>query len=883
LLESAEIRSSFLNFFAERGHKVLDSAPLLPSDPELLFNIAGMVPFKPYFLGEESPPASRVTTAQKCLRTADIENVGHTARHHTFFEMLGNFSFGDYFKSEAILYAWDFLTGEMDLKPERMWVGIFGGDPDQNLVADEEARRLWIEEAGVPEERILEFDVSENFWAMSETGPCGPCSEVHYDLESTSAAPEQARQLVKAGADRMLELWNLVFMQYNRDKSGDLTPLPRQNIDTGLGLERLAVVKQGVQTNFETDLFKPLIAEAADLAGVDADANGDEQIALRVIADHVRAAAFLLAEGLLPGNEGRGYILRRLIRRAGRWGRKINFREPFLYELISTVVAVMGEHYELLADKRKVIEKNLRREEEQFNRTLDRGLDELESRLEGVREGNKNQFSGQEIFDLYETHGLPIEMTTEVLRDEGIDYSSDEIEAAREEHRRQSRGNRETSDEAELDVAGLQATDFIGYQNFETESQVVALFKAGQQVEELSAGDEGVVILDRTPFYAEQGGQVGDRGTIGEFKVKDTRPAGDVYTHHGRAGEKISVGDQLWASIDKDRRRAVMRHHTSTHLLQAALRDELGEQVMQSGSFVGPDYFRFDFTYNQKVSAEQLERIEAKVNQMVSGEFPLQTQKMSRRQAESEGALAFFGEHYGETVRVVKIESPEGIVSKELCGGTHVANTGLIGAFVITDETSVAAGVRRIEARSGLPAYQFLAKRRRALEEVRSAAGVQREEEIIPRLQELENKISDQEKELESYRQKQASGRAEQLLSEARQFGRVSFICEKFEAADDDTLKKLLDNLREELETGVVLLINEREDSVQLLAGVTDDLTAEVKAGELVGKLGKLVGGGGGGRPDFAQAGGSDPSGIPRVVEEINALLQEKYGAPAGY
>ena len=860
----------------------MNSAPLLPTDPELLFNIAGMVPFKPYFLGEDNPPAPRVTTAQKCLRTADIENVGHTARHHTFFEMLGNFSFGDYFKSEAIAFAWDFLTGELELDPAHMWIGIFGGDAEQNLSPDEQARRLWIEQAGVPEERILEFDVKENFWAMNETGPCGPCSEVHYDLDSCAASPEEVRQLVKAGSDRMLELWNLVFMQYNRDETGKLSPLPQQNIDTGLGLERLAVVKQGVRTNFETDLFKPLINAAANLSGSDSDRCEESETALRVIADHVRAASFLLSEGLLPGNEGRGYVLRRLIRRAGRWGRKIDLREPFLYELISTVIDVMGEHYEQLSEKQEVIEENLKREEEQFNRTLDRGLEELESRLEKVKTTGEKQFSGRAIFNLYETHGLPIEMTTEVLRDEGIDYSPEEIEAAREEHRRQSRDGVETEEGRGLDVSGLSATDFVGYDNFEIESQVVALFREGQQVDVLEAGETGAVILERTPFYAKQGGQVGDQGWIEQFQVEDTVPSGEVIVHQGQATERISVEQQVQARVDEDRRRAVMRHHTSTHLLQAALREELGEQVMQSGSFVGPDYFRFDFTHNQKVSAEQLKTIEERVNELVVSEFSVQNKKKDRRQAEEEGALAFFGEHYGETVRVVEIAETERVISKELCGGTHVSNTGLIGAFVITDETSVAAGVRRIEARAGRPAYEFLTSRRRRLEAVQAAAGVQREEEIIPRLEELEQRVTEQEKELESFRQQQASGRAEQLLRNARRFGKVSLICEKFESAAEETLKKLLDKLREKMDTGVVLLINEREDSVQLLAGVTENLTSELKAGELVGRLGKLVGGGGGGRPDFAQAGGSNPQGIPQVEEEVNSLLKEKYGPPAG-
>ncbi len=882
-MESAEVRSQFLDFFARNKHQVLESAPLLPSDPELLFNIAGMVPFKPYFLGEESPPSPRLTTSQKCLRTADIENVGHTARHLTFFEMLGNFSFGDYFKEEAIKLAWAFLTEELGLEPDRLWISVFGGSDSQDLKPDAEARSLWQNKVGIPADRVLEFGPEENFWAMDETGPCGPCSEILYDQKSDSASPGEVKNMVKAGEDRILELWNLVFMQYDRDEQANLSPLPQQNIDTGLGLERLCAVLQDKPDNFSTDLFQPLIEETKKISP--AGENALDNSALRIIADHVRAASFLLSEGLLPGNEGRGYILRRLIRRASRWGRKLELKEPFLFELVPTVIKVMGSHFDELKEKRELIEQNLRQEEEQFNRTLDRGLAELQDQIRVIKSKEESRLAGEDIFRLYETHGFPVEMTEEILREEEIAYDEEEIEIARRKHQQESRSATGTDSDVKIEASQLEETIFTGYDNFTENTTVKAIYRGEKAVDGLAPGEEGQVVLERTPFYAERGGQVGDTGRLDDFKVEDTVEKGGCVFHLGKARQKLERGQGVEAAVDVDRRRSIMRHHTATHLLQAALRDRLGDQVIQNGSQVNPGYLRFDFTYNQRVSRDHLAKVEEQVNNWIYQQLSVTKTEKKRRQAEKDGALAFFGEHYGEEVRVIRIcdeQSDSDYVSQELCGGTHVDNTVELGVFVIIDETSVAAGVRRIEARAGHPAYEFLTERRKQLRAIRESVGVQRYGEIVPRFEELEETVDSQAEELESFRQKQAEAQTRQLIEEAKQFGDLKFILKEFQNSEQETLKKLIDSLRDEIQNGVVLLINQQGSSVQLLLGATDDIAPDFQAGEIIGKLGRLVGGGGGGSPAFAQAGGSDPDGIDEVKSKINSLLADRYGPDSG-
>ncbi len=881
-MKSDEIRKSFLKFFEENGHQVRDSAPLLPADPELLFNIAGMVPFKPYFLGEQEPPAGRVTTSQKCIRTADIENVGSTARHLTFFEMLGNFSFGDYFKEEAIKLAWQFLTEELQLEEDRLWVSVFGGDEEEGLQPDREAEALWEEETNISPERIIHFGKEENFWAMGPTGPCGPCSEILYDQESTSATPEQARELVLAGEDRILELWNLVFMQFNRDESGKLTPLPQQNIDTGLGLERLAAVMQGVESNFKTDLFQPIIDEIHALAE-DSAGGKQEKRAGRIIADHVRSATFLLSEGLLPGNEGRGYVLRRLIRRAQRWGRNLGFDRPFLHRLVSVVVDKMGGHYSELKENEEQIVERLKREEEQFIKTLDRGMQQLNARIEELKGKGESELSGEEVFELYETYGFPVEITAEILAEEEITFSEEEVEEARRQHRQESRVVKE-EEEPEFDFSELSATEFIGYGQLEGEARIIALIKEGQKVDELTAGERGIVVLDRTPFYAERGGQVGDTGEITGFRVEDTTLDSEVHLHRGEATEKIQSGSEVSCRVDRFRRYSIRRHHTATHLLQAALRRQLGDSVMQSGSFVGPDYLRFDFTHDRQVPADVLEEVEKQVNKWIYQELPVNSQRMSREEAEEEGALAFFGEHYGDEVRVISIndELQQENISKEFCGGTHLGNTGKIGPFTITDETSVAAGIRRIEARAGWPAWRRFKQHSQKLERTKNALQVQRIDEIIPRIEDRQEKIEELEEELEKYKQQEGQEKAGQLADSAEEIAGVQLICEQFENSDNEMLKNMVDDLRGRLDGALILLANRRDGSVNLFLGVTSDLQEDYNAGQIVGELGGLVGGGGGGRPGFAQAGGSRPEGLEEVEDKITQIIREDNGSASG-
>ncbi|MFB6355391.1 MAG: alanine--tRNA ligase, partial [bacterium] len=632
-MEASECRREFLDFFEENDHQIQDSAPLLPSDPELLFNIAGMVPFKPYFLGEDEPPSTRVTTSQKCIRTEDIENIGFTERHLTFFEMLGNFSFGDYFKTEAIKLAWAFLTNRLEIEESKLWISVFEGDEEQGLKPDTDAIEIWRNEVGIPEDRILKLGTAENFWAMGETGPCGPCSEIMYDLGGEPIPPDEVKQSILQGEDRFLELWNLVFMEFDRDEDGTLTPLPNQNIDTGMGLKRLAAVMQGEKTHFKTDLFQPIIRDTRELAelpslddaseyrdvgetrvaefpdqGIEGQQAVKQHRAQRIIADHMRSATFLLAEGLMPGNEGRGYVLRRLIRRAIRWGRSLGFDEPFLNELVPGVIDIMGDHYSELRDNQRRVQRRMEAEEEQFFRTLRKGLNQLRSVLDDKRPG-ENRVSGEEVFELYETHGLPVEVTTDVLEDEGYEFDEDEIQEAREKHQQRSRGSWEGQwEQTDLPLKDFPETDFVGYEHFEVEAEIIGLFHDGQQVDELESGCEGYLLLDRTPFYPEGGGQVGDRGRIGDFSVEDTQKKSDRIVHVGQSEGTVRVGETVTARVEESRRRSTMRHHTATHLLQSALRNELGDGVMQDGSLVDAHHLRFDFTHERRVTEEELQR-----------------------------------------------------------------------------------------------------------------------------------------------------------------------------------------------------------------------------------------------------------------------------------
>lgn len=901
-MKSSEIRRRFLDFFEERDHRVQPSADLLTSDPDLLFNIAGMVPFKPYFLDREDPPAPRLTTAQKCIRTEDIEQVGETARHQTFFEMLGNFSFGDYFKDDAIRYGWDFLVEEMDLDPDRLWITVFGGDDE--LDPDVEAEELWRSLDGVPEERILRLGREENFWAMGATGPCGPCSEILYDQESADEDPEAVKRMILDGKDRILELWNLVFMEFERPEEGaELRPLPQKNIDTGLGLERLAAVKQNADSNFGTDLFVPLMDDVRDLTGRDLTSGTDEARA-RVIADHLRASAFLLAEGLLPGNEGRGYVLRRLIRRAHLRGRRMGLEEPFLSELVPTLIDLMGDHFEELPGNRRKIVDQLDGEEEQFERILDQGLDELDDRIAELRNEERSTFPGRRIFDLYETHGLPVDMTTEVLDEEEIDYDEAEIEEARREHEEQSRDESGEEDTADFDFEDVPRTEFTGYEELERETEIVGLFQGAEEKmvdsleisptptaesgEEFKANDK--IILDATPFYAEGGGQSGDRGWIGQnVKVQNTTEIEGRHVHSVRlkrdstaTSVDLRIGDTVQVKVDRDFRLGNMRHHTATHLLHAALRKKLGDQVMQDGSSLDDEGLRFDFTYGEAVPDEKLEAVERRVNEWIDRALPLRTEVMNREEAEQRGALAFFGEHYGQEVRVVTIgEEGEDPVSMEFCGGTHLDHTGEVGVFAITNETAVAAGVRRIEAVAGGSAYEELRTKRELLREAAGTAGLQQVTRLADRVDELQGTIDELEEEREQLRRKESSSRAAELTEQAETVGGCSVVAEVVETADSDVLKTLVDEVRNRLDSGLVLLVGKTEDNVQLILATSGEAGDSVDAGDWIRELGGIVGGGGGGRPDFAEAGGSDPDSVGDAVERFHERVREEFAETA--
>lgn len=893
-MDSQTIRQTFLNFFDDRDHTVRKSAPLLTSDPDLLFNIAGMVPFKPYFLGQDKPPAPRLTTAQKCIRTEDIEQVGRTARHLTFFEMLGNFSFGDYFKKDAIKYGWDFLVEEMELNPDRLWITVFGGDDE--LDPDTEAEELWRSVDGVDEDRILRLGREENFWAMGKTGPCGPCSEILYDQESSSEDPGAVKEMILEGEDRVLELWNLVFMEFERpEEASELQPLPQKNIDTGLGLERLAAIMQNADSNFGTDLFVPLMNDVRDLIGRDFE-NPTETARGRVIADHLRASAFLLSEGLLPGNEGRGYVLRRLIRRAHLRGRRLGLRDPFLPELVTTLIDVMGGHFDELSENKNAIEENLAAEEKQFERILDQGLSELDDRVEALPDGENASLDGREIFDLYETHGLPIDMTTDVLDEAGIAYDESEIETARREHEEQSRDESSDDGTGDFEFEGLEETTFTGYDELECESEIVALYRSDsvERVDSLAVEPGGTVnvIVDRTPFYAEGGGQSGDRGWLDDLEVEDTIESAGYHIHSVRAGDSLDapvpleVGDRVNLKVDKDYRRANMRHHTGTHLLHHALRNTLGDQVIQDGSFLNEEYLRFDFTYNEALDRETLDAIERQINEWIYDEIPVETAVMSREQAEERGALAFFGEHYGQKVRVVEIvdEQDHGnLDSREFCGGTHLDNTGELGLFVITNETSVAAGVRRIEARAGKPAYEYLKEQQVTLRDAAGAAGVQQLDRLTHRVEELQETLDEQEKEIGKLRQKQSASEVDTLLEDAGTIGNLTIVTEVFEEYDGETLKQILDKILNRTDRALVLLAGRGENNVQLVLGVSEPLTDTFDAGEMIRTLGSIVGGGGGGRPDFAQAGGSDPEALPEAIEQFREIIDEQHAKTTGH
>ncbi len=864
---ASELRRRFLDYFAERGHAVVDSSPLVPgNDPTLLFTNSGMVQFKDVFLGSEQRPYKRAVTSQRCVRAGgkhnDLENVGYTARHHTFFEMLGNFSFGDYFKREAIEFAWQFLTEVLGMPAEKLWVTVHS--------SDDEAAAIWLEHIGVAAERFTRIDTSDNFWQMGDTGPCGPCTEIFYDHgpEVAGGPPGTPEQ----DGDRYIEIWNLVFMQYERDASGELTPLPKPCVDTGMGLERLAAVMQGVHSNYEIDLFRNLIAA---IARVTAAADAHDNSSLKVIADHIRASAFLIADAVTPSNDGRGYVLRRIIRRAARHGYMLGMREPFLYRLIEPLRAEMGEAYPILDKLGARIEDTLRREEERFLETLEQGMRILDETLDGLA---GEEIPGDVVFKLYDTFGFPVDLTADIARERGLSLDVPGFERAMEGQRERARAASRFGVDHSARVEGETDTEFVGYRELASDARVLAVYRGNERVEHLMAGEEGVVILDRTPFYAESGGQVGDRGSIrGDgslFEVADTRRQGAVYLHRGRlASGTLTAGASVRAEVDEERRQATVLNHSATHLMHAALREVLGDHVQQKGSLVDPDRLRFDFSHPAAVTPAEIAEIEGRVNAQIRANAEAQAREMSMDDALAAGALAFFGDKYGERVRVLSI----GGYSTELCGGTHVERAGDIGFFKIVSESGIASGVRRIEALTGANAYRWVAAREAQLRSIADLvkAGT---DEALDKVGQLAERARALEKEVQRLQAKLVSQAGTDYASQAVDVGGVRVLALQLDGADAKTLRDTVDQLKNKLGTAAVVLASVEDDKVRLVAGVTNDQKQRIPAGELVNAVAQKVGGRGGGRADLAQAGGTDPSGLGDALAAVPDWVRERIG-----
>ncbi len=869
-MKSSEIRRQFLDYFAAKGHTIVPSSPLVPAnDPTLLFTNAGMVQFKDVFLGRETRPYVRAASSQRCVRAGgkhnDLENVGYTARHHTFFEMLGNFSFGDYFKDLAIEYAWEFLTEVLGIPPEKLWVTVYQDD--------DEAYDIWANRIGIPSGRLIRIGDnkgakyhSDNFWQMGDTGPCGPCTEIFYDHgpEVTGGPPGSPT----ADGDRYIEIWNVVFMQYDRDEAGVLHPLPKPSVDTGMGLERIAAVMQGVHSNYEIDLFRDLIHAAARETGTqDLGSNS-----LKVIADHIRACAFLIVDGVIPSNEGRGYVLRRIIRRAIRHGYKLGQKRPFFHRLVEDLARVMGDAYPELPLAAENVAAVLKQEEERFAETLEHGM----SVLEAAMQSEDRMLDGETVFRLYDTYGFPLDLTADIARERGFNVDFAGFEAAMQQQRERARAASKFTMGKGLEFKG-EPTEFVGYDTLEQEGRVLALYKGGSQVDAIAAGEEAIVVLDRTPFYAESGGQVGDVGELacghGVFRVEDTQKIrAEVFGHKGRLlTGRLAVGDTVSARVDIEARQMAAYHHSATHLLHAALRVVLGKHVTQKGSLVTPERTRFDFSHPQPVTTEELRRIEALVNAEIRRNHRVETRLMKYDAAIEAGAMALFGEKYGDEVRVVSM----GDFSTELCGGTHVKRTGDIGLFKIVSESGVAAGIRRIEAVCGPAALAWLQAQEDTLRAVAERLKAQ-PSEITAKLAQIQEQVRTLEKELDRYKAKLAAAQGEDLVGQAVEVRGVKVLAARIEGADLKALRELADKLRDRLRSCVLLLATESEGKVQLIAAVTPDLTQRIKAGELVNFVAQQVGGKGGGRPDLAQAGGTRPEALPAALATVATWVDGK-------
>ena len=866
-MTSNELRQAFLDFFHERGHEVVPSSPLVPgNDPTLLFTNAGMVQFKDVFLGEDKRNYNRAVTSQRCVRAGgkhnDLENVGYTTRHHTFFEMLGNFSFGDYFKEEAIKLAWEFLTGVLGLPPERLWVTVFEDDDD--------AADIWLKNIKVDPERFARLGSKDNFWAMGDTGPCGPCSEIFYDHgPGVAGGPPGSKD---EDGDRYVEIWNLVFMQFDRAARGEMTPLPKPSVDTGMGLERIAAVMQGVHSNYEIDLFANLLKATAKILGV----KNDGSSSLNVIADHIRACAFLITDGVLPGNEGRGYVLRRIIRRAIRHGKKLGMNETFFYKLVGPLCNEMGDAYSELVKAKAHVEKILQKEEKRFAETLDQGMEILESTIAKLK---GKELPGDIVFKLYDTYGFPVDLTADIARERKLTVDQAGFEALMTEQRKMAQA---ASKFGASDAAAIKTkieSRFSGYEGIEEASKVVAVYKDGKAVDSLQDGDEGALILESTPFYAASGGQIGDTGSIeskgSSFKVADTQKSSKAIVHYGRMQSgKLSIGDNVTAKVDGERRQAIVLNHSATHLMHAALRKVLGEHVQQKGSLVAPDRLRFDFSHYEPVTAEQLQEIEDLVNEQIRRNTPADLGHMQYDDAVASGAIALFGEKYEDEVRVLNFGDG---FSVELCGGTHVSSTGDIGVFKITSEGGVASGVRRIEAVTGKGALEWIDVYQRTLDEVAAMLKSPRDQ-AGDRVEQLLRRNKELEKELATARQQILTGGSADISADVTEIDGIKVLATRMDGADAKTLRDAVDRFKDKLQSAVIVLGSVENGKVRLAAGVTRNNTDRIRAGDVIKPVAEQVGGKGGGRPDFAQAGGSNPDGLDAALASVPAWVSAQLG-----
>ncbi|MBE9028938.1 alanine--tRNA ligase [filamentous cyanobacterium LEGE 11480] len=869
-LSGQQIRQKFLDFFASKDHKALPSASLVPADPTVLLTIAGMLPFKPIFLGQQKPDFPRATTSQKCIRTNDIENVGRTARHHTFFEMLGNFSFGDYFKSQAIAYGWEVSTKVFGIKPENIVVSVFE--------EDDEALAIWRDEVGVNPKRIVRMGAKDNFWVSGPTGPCGPCSELYYDFK-----PELGDDDIDPDDDsRFIEFYNLVFMQYNRDAAGKLTPLAKQNIDTGMGLERMAQILQGVPNNYETDLIFPIIETAAKLAGIKyKKANESAKTSLKVIGDHVRAVTHLISDGVVPSNEGRGYVLRRLIRRVVRHGRLIGIEGLFTTKVAETAIKLSESQYPDVRKQADLIKAELQAEEERFLKTIERG----EKLLEEVIAKTKKQISGVDAFELYDTYGFPLELTQEIAEEKGLKVDAEGFEAEMEKQRDRARSAHKSIDltvQGSLDklASDIEVTDFLGYTKANSKATVELLLQAGEPVDSVVAGSDVQIILDKTPFYAESGGQIGDQGYLSSgdtvVRIEDVQKESGFFIHIGRIERgSLKKGDAVTAQIDLACRRRAQANHSATHLLQAALKKLVDEKIGQAGSLVSFDRLRFDYNYNKGLTPEQLQAVEAQINTWISEAHGADIAEMAIADAKAKGATAMFGEKYGDSVRVVDFPG----VSMELCGGIHVSNTAEIGVFKIISETGVAAGIRRIEAVAGPAVLEYLNVREAVVKDL-SDRFKAKPEEIVDRVTAMQAELKDTQKQMAAMKAELAAAKSGDLVNQAIEIGDFKAIIAELPGADADSLKSAAETLLQKLGEGAIVLgASPAEGKVNFIAAFSKGVVGKgLQAGKVVGSVAKICGGGGGGRPNFAQAGGRDASKLAEALAEAEKLVKGGLG-----